>query len=207
MVPHHVRLLRLIAAAAIALALPGSVSAFEKYLPDKTEVVVGLNIRQVIEAPPVKKYGPALMAEYWGKLLMLHPNEGFRRLFEDNLDVFQGGKVRAGEPLAMLAEHVTGFFAVGPFDGKDEDALYIVQGKFEADKAKEFFQRFGDSRFLGLSLKTEKVGERELYEVVPQRAGRACSWPWPTIGTSSLASRKSGCWRRWPARPATENPS
>ncbi len=68
--------------------------------------------------------------------------------------------------------HVTGFFAAGPSDGKDEDAVLIIQGKFEVDKAKEFIQQFGKSGFLGLLLKTEKIGERELYEVVPPKSGK-----------------------------------
>jgi len=171
MVPLHVRLLGSIAAAVFALALSGPVSAFEKYLPEKTEVVVGMNVRQIIESPPIKKYGPALMAEFWFKFLVLTNKEGFKALIEGNPGVFQKDKAKAGEQLAIMAEYGAGLVIAGPLDGRDEDALVIIQGKFEPEKVREIV-RFADStRFLGLSVTTQKVGEREVYEVVPPQIG------------------------------------
>jgi hypothetical protein len=172
MVPLHVRLLGSIAAAVIALASPGPVSAFEKYLPEKTEIVMGINVRQVIESPPIKKYGPTLMAKYWFNFLVMTNRDGFQKLIEDNPGVFQSSKAKGSEQLAAMAEYVSAFFIAGPLDGRDEDMVAIVEGKFDADKAKEFIRLIGSTRFLGLSMKTEKVGGRELYEVVPPRGGK-----------------------------------
>jgi hypothetical protein len=171
MVPLHVRLLGSSAAAVIALALAGPASAFEKYLPEKTELVIGMNIRQVIESPPIKKYGPALMAEFWFKFLVLTNKDGFKALLEGNPGLFQRDKAKSGKQLATFAEYGSGLFVAGPLDGKDDDLLMILQGKFEPEKVKEFLQFLGSARFLGLSVTTQKVSEREVYEVVPPQVG------------------------------------
>jgi hypothetical protein len=171
MVPLHVRLLGSIAAATIALALSGPVSAFEKYLPEKTEVVLGMNVRQMIESPPIKKYGPALMAEYWFTFLVLTNKDAFKAVLEGNPGVFQKDKAKSAEQLAMMAEYGAGLVIAGPLDGRDEDVIVILQGKFEPEKAKEVIQFIGSTRFLGLSVTTQKVGEREVYEVVPPQIG------------------------------------
>jgi len=166
MFPIHRWPIRLLAVAVTALALSAPCGAFENYLPDKTELVLAINVRQVLDAPPVKKYAPGLMKEYWLKFLLLanKDNEGLRKLIEDNPGVFQKDVAKSRESLATLGEHVSTIVVAGLLDGGDDEFLAIVQGRFDAAKAKKLIQWAGDTKFLGLSLKTHKVSGRELYE-------------------------------------------
>jgi hypothetical protein len=166
MFPLHQWPIRLLAVAATALALSVPCAAFEKYLPDKTELVVAINLRQVLDAPPVKKYAPGLMKEYWLRFLLWSnkDNEGLRKLIEDNPGVFQKDVAKSPEFLATLGEHVSTFVVAGLLDGGDDEFLAVVQGRFDAGKAKKLVQWAGDTKFLGLSLKTQKVSGRDLYE-------------------------------------------
>jgi hypothetical protein len=50
---------------------PVRANDFEKYLPDDTAFVVALNVKQLLEAPPIKRYGPMLMKRHWTDLMKL----------------------------------------------------------------------------------------------------------------------------------------
>jgi hypothetical protein len=166
MFPLHLWPMRLVVAAVTGLSLSAPCIAFEKYLPDKTEAVLGISVGQVVEAPPIKNHAPGLIKEYCMKLLLLanQDSKGMRKLIEDNPGVFQPDVAASRRLLTDLRENVSAVVVAGTIDDGDDEVLVIVQGRFDAAKVKKLIESIGSTKFLGLSLKTHRVSGRDLYE-------------------------------------------
>jgi hypothetical protein len=138
---------------------------FEKFLPDKTEIVVGINVKQFLEAPAVKKHAALLMKHHWINLLQLANqddpalvkfHERQRKRFDD---------VARNQQLIDGIGGVLGHFIIAlPEGANDDDMLMIFKGQFGAARVKEIMKIIVDSKLLpGMDLKIDKVGKHELY--------------------------------------------
>jgi hypothetical protein len=101
-------------ALSLALALPASAAApaasYEKYLPDTADGVITINVRQLLDSELIKKAG-------LDKALA-------------NEEAQKSMKALGFDPLKDIERLVV----TSDKDGSEEQALFIVQGKFDQDK-------------------------------------------------------------------------
>jgi hypothetical protein len=131
-----------LALVAVCLACPSLPGAeVDKLLPDDSEVVISINVRQILDSALVKKHGikPAEQA--------LQANEEVQKVL----------KALDFDPL----KDVTSFTIAGP-GGTEDKGLFIVRGKFDAKKIATKIADLDRP-----DLKTTTVDGRKIFEITP----------------------------------------
>jgi hypothetical protein len=135
----------ILAGALSALSLPAWAAEVDKLLPENTEVVAVINLKQLIESPLVQK----------------HALEHLRAGLKSNEEVSKILDSLGFDPFKDLTSITLG----GAGIGLDMKGLIIAHGQFDAakfeGKAEEVAKDKGDL------LKVHKEGDRKLFEVKP----------------------------------------
>jgi hypothetical protein len=127
-----------------ALALPASAAEVDKYLPNDTESVQTINVRQILDSAIVKKYFLEKMEQG-----LKSSDEVQKVLKELNFD-----------PL----KDIHSYTQTNGGGDKIENALYIVHGKFDAEKLQAKAGKI--AKDMPNLVKITEVGDNKLYEVV-----------------------------------------
>ncbi len=145
------RLLSLGTCLAVLLSAPAVRSAeIDRHLPDDTEVVLTLNVRQLLDSPLVKKHGVKALKDF------IDSNDEVKTVLQD----------LGYDPLRDLDR----ISAASPGGGENDKGLMIIHGKFDRAKfnakGEEVVKSYGDI------LKIHKIadaqgGQVPLYEVAP----------------------------------------
>src|SRR5262249_27296941 len=115
MLPHpHSRGAILALAAAALLAGPAAAADVNRYLPDDTEVVVFVNVRQLLDSPLVKK----------------HALEQVRAALKDNA----GGQKFFGAVGLDPLRDISSVTLAAPGSDVQNRALFIVSGNFNVER-------------------------------------------------------------------------
>jgi len=133
----------------LALSLAATLSAaparadVTKYLPDDTEIIFRVNIRQILDSALAKKHGVAQLKE------LINANDEARKALEAlGLDLFKDVNVLT---------------AAGP-GGKDpEKGLFLIEGNFNAAKFNALAEQAAKDH--PDTLKISKIGEHKVWEV------------------------------------------
>jgi hypothetical protein len=134
----------IVAVAFAALAGSGRAAEVDRYLPNETQAVSTVNVRQILDSGLVKKVGLDQAKGLWN----LNPAH---KLLEDiGFDPFKD--------LSTLTFASTG--------GSEPDKWFVIaHGKFDLEKCHAKAQQTAKS--LGAGLKVQKVGASVLYEATP----------------------------------------
>src|SRR5262245_57649152 len=132
-----------LAITLVVQAAPTRAAEVDKLLPDNTEFVVVVNVKQFVDAPLIQKYGL----------------EQLKGMLKSNEEVSQILDALGFDPFKDLAS-VT---VAGSGIGLDAKGLLIAHGQFDLAKfdakAEEVAKTKGDH------LKVHKEGDRKIYEV------------------------------------------
>jgi len=148
--PSHRPLVRLAlpVLAVLAVAVPARAADVDKYLPDDTQFVVTVNVKELLATPAVKQNAlPQLKA-----------------LLQANGDVSDTLKDLGFDPLADLDS----VQAAGPGGGEPDKVLVIVHGRFDLDKfrkAAAAAEKDHGDVFTIHKVNDGKGGQFQLYEV------------------------------------------
>jgi hypothetical protein len=119
---------------------------FEKYLPEDTQTVAGINVRQILDSTLVKKYGLDKIKE------ALKSEDEVQKILKD-LDF---------DPLKDLDSVVV----AAPGGNESDKGLIIIRGRFDVArfqaKAEDVAKKKGEI------LQIEKVGGKTVYKIVLQ---------------------------------------
>jgi hypothetical protein len=134
----------------VAVALPARAAEVDKFLPNETEAVITLNVRQVLDSPLVKKYGEGEIKK------ALNKDEKAKKIL-DALGL---------DPLKDINSVTIAVPTLAA--GKDlNKGLLIVHGKFDTDKFRAKAEEVVKEE--GAALKVHKVGGYTLYELKPPK--------------------------------------
>jgi hypothetical protein len=140
----------LLPCALVAVALPARAAEVDKFLPNDTEAVITLNVRQVLDSPLVKKYGEEEIKK------ALNKDEKAKKILA----------ALGLDPLKDINSVTIAVATLAPGQGLNK-GLLIVHGKFDTDKfrakAEEVVKEQGDA------LKVHKVGGYTIYETKPAK--------------------------------------
>ncbi len=157
-----------LAFVALLFACVPAQAADTRYLPDNADFVAGIDLRQLLHAPLVKKHYSEFMKRYWFPMLRLanQDSEGLLKLVENQERLLQRKYEDADENqrrLQQLQEALTGLVMAFPADAGDDEFLVLFQGRFNAAKVKQFVDFVATTKLLGLTLKVEKHLGFDLY--------------------------------------------
>jgi hypothetical protein len=129
------------------LGVPGARAAdFEKYLPEDTQTVAGINVRQILDSSLVKKYALERIKE------ALKSEDEAQKILKD----------LGFDPLKDLDNVV-----IAAPGGSDADkGLIIVRGRFDVAKFEAKAEEVAKKK--GELLQIEKVGANKIYKLVLQ---------------------------------------
>jgi hypothetical protein len=130
--------------AAVLLAVPTPAAEVDKYLPNDTESVQVINVRQIVDSALFKKYA-------------LDPVTTFLKNTEEAQKIL---KELDFDPLKDLNSYIQ---ANGGSD-KIENAMYILHGKFNPKKLAERAEQLAKDQ--PTLFKVHKDGDTTLYQVV-----------------------------------------
>jgi hypothetical protein len=130
---------------ALALALPARAADVDKYLLEDTQVIVVFNVRQLLDAPLVKKQGVDEL-----KNLLKANSEATGILDSLGFDPFKD---------------LTSITIATPSMTQEPKGIIIVHGNFDVAKFEAKAEK--ESKDHGEMLKILKEGDRKYYEVTP----------------------------------------
>jgi hypothetical protein len=141
------RVLGLVLAVLVA-AVPARAAEVDKYLPDDSEMVITINVKQILDSGLVKKYG-------------LEQAKNALQGLNDVNDIL---KDLGFDPFKDL-DTVT---IAGPGGNEQDKGLIVVHGRFNLDK----FKAKGDdaAKTNSDNLKIHKIGAKIVYEVTVAEA-------------------------------------
>lgn len=153
----------------LAGLLPHSAPAAEvsKYLPNDTEIVVTVNVKQVLDASLVKQ----------------NAVEAIRNELKNNGDISAVLEKLGFDPLRDVSS-VT--LALPAFEPESKKGLLIVQGKFDVPKFQAEAARVAQQ--MSDVLKIHKAGSETIYEVIPPDDGQNVIFVAIVDGTTAVAS-------------------
>jgi len=134
---------------ALALTLAATLSAaparadVTKYLPNDTEILLRVNVRQILDSALVKKHGIDKIKD-----LINQSNEAQQALQALGLD-----------PL----KDVNVLTVAGPGGNDPEKGLFLIEGNFNAEKFNALAEQAAKDN--PDSLKVSKIGDRKVWEV------------------------------------------
>ena len=136
--------LGLVAMACLVATTPVCAGDVDKYLPDDTDVVIGVNLKQILDSGLFKKHG----------------QDKFKELIKSNAEVGKVIESLGFDPLKDLSSVTMALVGLIP----EPKPLIIVRGNFDpakfAAKAEEISKSKGDK------LKIHKSGEHKIYEMI-----------------------------------------
>jgi hypothetical protein len=138
--------LGLLASALLSVALPVRAAEVERLLPEKTETILVINVKQLLESPLIKKHALELARG------ALKQNEQVSKIFE----------ALGFDPFRDVTSVTVATTGAGP----DAKGLAIVHGQF--DTAKFHAKAEEVSKEQGEHLKIHKEGGNTIYEVQSQ---------------------------------------
>jgi hypothetical protein len=143
MIRHHRSLAVLI--TVLLAALPGRAAELDPYLPDDTESVINLNVRQILDSPLIKKHALEVAQE------ALRGNDQIQDILKD----------LGFDPFKDLDRIV-----IASPGGTDKDrGLVIVHGRFDVDKFKAKGEEAAKDNPDNLKITKILGGKHILYEV------------------------------------------
>jgi len=161
----------LIACAVLAAGLPARAAEVDKYLPNDSEIVASVNVRQLLDSPLVKKYALAHIQEY------LKQSGGVQ-------DVLTAVGF---DPLKDVSLIVAG----GPSAYNTDRGLVVVHGRFDTDKVRAKAEEIAKDK--ADALKVHAVGGYTVYEATgPKVKNKPASPVFVGLlnGTTLVASRR-----------------
>lgn len=132
----------LLAAVCLAWLAPARAAEVDKYLPNDTEILVTINVRQILDSPLVKKY--AL--------------EHLKTAIKGSGETEQVLEALGLDP----TKDVNSIALAGPGGDEPDKGLFIVHGKFDTAK---FAAKAKEAADQGNHLKITKAGDYNVYEV------------------------------------------
>jgi hypothetical protein len=139
--------------------LRASAAEVDKYLPNDTDAVATVNVRQILASPLVKTYYLESLQE-WVKT-----NEDMQKLVKglgiDPLKDIDQLIFSNGESLYRLAKRVEKGETIY---GSDPGVFFLVKGKFDVAKARAYGEQLAKEKD-GVLVKTHKVGAAAVYEL------------------------------------------
>jgi len=159
----------LVAALLVLAGFPGRMPAIEvsPYLSRSTEVVLGINVAAVLEAPAFKDRLPELLKKY-GALAFEAALEA-----EDIKDEAAVKLVKAalgdaeanGKYLEQLKARFQRIQLGTSGANEEDDFLVVVEGRFDPAWLKGWMDWAGKNKFLGWSVEEVKLGKRPAYRL------------------------------------------
>src|SRR5207237_976656 len=141
----------LLACALLALALPARAAEVNKYLPDDTEMVLSLNVKQMIDSPLFQK-----LALEHVKAVIKANDEASKMLEALGFDPFKD---------------LTGLTMALSNLGPDPKLFVIAQGTFDTTKMAAKIEEEAKSK--ADQLKILKEGDHKIYEIIPPGAPKS----------------------------------
>jgi len=126
---------------ALALAVPARAAELDRYVPADAEQVVIVNVKQLLDAPLVKK----------------HALPQIEQQLKNNKDLQKLSAVTGLDPLKDIDTLI-----VANTGEKGEKVTFIVRGKFDLEKINTVAQAVAKDK--PNELKISKLGDRTLYE-------------------------------------------
>jgi hypothetical protein len=134
-------------AAALAAFVPSARGAeVDKYLPEDADVVMVLNIRQLTEAPLIKK----------------HALEQLKSILKSNNDANKVFEALGFDPFKDLTSITMAASGIGP----DAKGIALAHGQFDTAKFQAKAEEVAKDK--GDMIKVHKEGERTIYEIKPK---------------------------------------
>ena len=160
---------RPVAASLVALfcaAAPARAAGPETYLPNDSDFVAGLDVKQLLDAPAVKKHGPALVARYGFDLLTLSVQDSpaSEKAVKDHaaaIKKFLGNRKLVEQFLDGVRGALDGVLVAG--NDANNSTMLVFHGDWDATKTEGYLETI--AKFLGAALKPVEVGTRKMYEL------------------------------------------
>jgi hypothetical protein len=129
----------------LALSLPVQAAEMDKLLPDYSELVAVINVKQIVESPLVQK----------------HALEQVKGLLKSNEEAIKILDSLGFDPLRDLTSVTVGAAGLGP----DPKFLFIVHGQFDRTKFEAKAEQ--EAKDKGDIIKVLKEGDHKIFEVKP----------------------------------------
>jgi hypothetical protein len=153
--------------AVVALiATPVRAADLSKYLPDDTEIVIGVNVSRLMESELVQKHVPTLVKRFGPDLVKLAAESTGQKVDDDvfkeiNKFVGDADLIRKWLKKGELRRFIVGTNA----DFDDGSFFMIWEGDLSKDQAKELVAFLMKNKPLGIAVRTVKEGKYEFYGV------------------------------------------
>ena len=148
----------LAALVVLALAIPAGAAEVNKFLPDDTDAVLVLNVKQLLNSPLVQKHALEEL-----KTMLKGNSEATKHLealgfdpFKDLTSITLAVCITKGEPKALMIAQ--GDFDMAKFEHKAEDLMKEKPGMLKVTK---------EGKFKIYELKTEQGGDKPGYFSAP----------------------------------------
>jgi hypothetical protein len=154
-----------LAVAAVFAAPPSRAAELSKYLPDDTEIVMGVQVTKLMEAPLVRKHLPAIVKKYGPDVVKFGAEASGQKLDDNILKAITTGLSDADAIRKFLDDNKTRVeritFATTSNEA-DERVFLVIEGDLNREKIAAFL---GAAKLFGVDLKTEKAGKHDIYVV------------------------------------------
>jgi hypothetical protein len=161
------RWLSLAVVAAIAAA-PARAADLNKYLPDDTEIVVGIHVTTLAESDLVQKHVPCLVKKYGPELVKRFGEGAGKKLDETllkELSKFLGDAERVKDWINDNKNAVNRVLIGTTADFEDGNAFLVFEGDFNKDRMKLALDFISKFKALDVAVKPVKEGKYEFYSV------------------------------------------
>jgi hypothetical protein len=156
----------LILATATLAAAPVRAADLSKYLPDDTEIVIGIDIAAVKQSAVVQAHVPTLLKRFGPELV--------KHAVESNGQTIDADALKAVTKILGDADLVRGWlkkggvqrYVIGTNADLDISSLCLIcEGDFGKDYLKDMFAFLAKNKPFGIMVKTVTEGRHELYAV------------------------------------------
>jgi hypothetical protein len=160
---------RWLSLAVFAVATtPVRAADLSKYLPEDTEIVVGINVTTLVESDLVQKHVPTLVKRYGPDLVKLFAENSGKKIDEDVLKEFNkflGDTDLVKNWLNANKNGVKRMLIATTADFDDSNAFMVFEGDFNKEKMKQMIDFVGSTKVLDIAVKPVKEGKYEFYSV------------------------------------------
>ncbi len=148
------------------VATPVRAADLSKYLPDDTEIVVGIDVAAVKQSAVVQKHLPTLLKRFGADLAKLAAEANGQKLDDDALKAITKFLGDADTVRAWLKQGGIRRYVMATNADFDLSSLCLVcEGDFGKDHVKDLFAFLAKNKPFGVAVKTVKEGKHEFYAV------------------------------------------
>jgi hypothetical protein len=149
-------------------ACPSGAAELNKYLPDDTEIVLGINVTTLMDSALVQKQVPALLKKCGADLVKLGVEANGQKLDAELLKTIARTFTDADAVQKWIGDnkHVVQRVLIGTNADYDfASAFVIFEGDFKKDRLRAVFDDIARFKPFGIVVKTVKVDKQEFYSV------------------------------------------